>query len=284
MARNNYFKVSSRESDLFEQLVVEQIKIYGFDVHYIFRKFQNLDNLFGEDPVSKFTKSFQVEMFVSNYEFFESQNKLMDKFGINIQDSVNLMVSKKRFSEEAARYGTDTSPQEGDLIYFPEYGGLYEVKYVGSRNSFFAYELSCELFRYSGEQMDTEIKEVDDVETQLVTDVREFTISGVCGSFYEGEKIYQGSCLGSASWTATILNFNSLVNTVQVHTETGTPSTLARLRGEQSNASADYETITTTEKKYINANLDDGGDIEKERAKLDIIDFTDKDPFSEGNY
>jgi hypothetical protein len=225
-----------------------------------------------------------VEMFVSNYEFFESQNKLMDKFGINIQDSVNLMVSKKRFSEEAARYGTDTSPQEGDLIYFPEYGGLYEVKYVGSRNSFFAYELSCELFRYSGEQMDTEIKEVDDVETQLVTNVREFTISGVCGSFYEGEKIYQGSCLGSASWTATILNFNSLVNTVQVHTETGTPSTLARLRGEQSNASADYETITTTEKKYINANLDDGGDIEKERAKLDIIDFTDKDPFSEGNY
>jgi len=284
MARNNYFKVSSRESDLFEQLVVEQIKIYGFDVHYIFRKFQNLDNLFGEDTVSKFDKSFQVEMFVANYEFFETQNKIMDKFGINLQDSVTLMVSKKRFSEEAARYGTDTTPQEGDLIYFPEYGGLYEVKYVGSRNSFFAYELSCELFRYSGEQIDTEIKEVDDIETEIVTAVREFTISGVCGGFYEGEKIYQGSCFGVASWSATILNFNSLVNTIQVHTETGTPSSLLRIKGQQSNASADYETITTTEKKYINANLDDGGDIERERAKLDIIDFTDKDPFSEGNY
>lgn len=284
MARNNYFKVSSRESDLFEQLVVEQIKIYGFDVHYIFRKFQNLDNLFGEDPVSKFTKSFQVEMFVSNYEFFESQNKIMDKFGINLQDAVTLMVSKKRFSEEAARYGTDTSPQEGDLIYFPEYGGLYEVKYVGSRNSFFAYELSCELFRYSGEQINTEIKEVDDIEVEIITDVREFKISGVCGAFYEGEKIYQGSCFGSASWSGTILNFNSLVNTIQVHTETGTPSSLLKLKGEQSNASADYDTIITTEKKYIYANLDDGGDIEKERAKLDIIDFTDKDPFSEGNY
>jgi hypothetical protein len=284
MARNNYFKVSSRESDLFEQLVVEQIKIYGFDVHYIFRKFQNLDNLFGEDPVSKFTKSFQVEMFVSNYEFFESQNKIMDKFGINLQDAVTLMVSKKRFSEEAARYGTDTSPQEGDLIYFPEYGGLYEVKYVGSRNSFFAYELSCELFRYSGEQINTEIKEVDDIEAEIITDVREFKISGVCGAFYEGEKIYQGSCFGSASWSGTILNFNSLVNTIQVHTETGKPSSLLKLKGEQSNASADYDTIITTEKKYIDANLDDGGDIEKERAKLDIIDFTDKDPFSEGNY
>jgi hypothetical protein len=284
MARNNYFKVSSRESDLFEQLVVEQIKIYGFDVHYIFRKFQNLDNLFGEDTISKFEKSFQIEMFVSNYEFFESQNKIMDKFGINLQDSVTLMVSKKRFSEEAARYGTDTAPQEGDLIYFPEYGGLYEVKYVGSRNSFFAYELSCELFRYSGEQINTEIKEVDDIETELVTDVREFTISGVCGSFYEGEKVYQGSCFGAASWSATILNFDSIVNKIQVHTETGTPSSLVRIKGEQSSASADYDTTTTTEKKYIDANLDDGGDIEKERAKLNIIDFTDKDPFSEGNY
>lgn len=284
MARNNYFKVSSRESDLFEQLVVEQIKIYGFDVHYIFRKFQNLDNLFGEDTISKFDRSFQIEMFVSNYEFFETQNKIMDKFGINLQDAVTLMVSKKRFSEEAAKYGTDTKPQEGDLIYFPEYGGLYEVKYVGSRNSFFAYEISCELFRYSGEQIDTEIKEVDDIEQNILTDVREFAISGVCGEFFEGERVYQGICLGSSSWSATILNFNALTNTIQVHTEVGTPTSLSFIRGEKSSAFASYDSLVTTEKKFVNANLDDGGDIEKERASLDIIDFTDKDPFSEGNY
>lgn len=284
MARNNYFKVSSRESDLFEQLVVEQIKIYGFDIHYIFRKFQNLDNLFGEDPVSKFDRSFQIEMFVSNYEFFETQNKIMDKFGINLQDSVTLMVSKKRFSEEAAKYGTDTKPQEGDLIYFPEYGGLYEVKYVGSRNSFFAYEISCELFRYSGEQIDTEIKEVDDVEQNILMDIREFAVSGVCGNFYEGEKVYQGICFGSSSWSATILNFNTLTNTMQVHTETGTPTSLSFIRGQKSNAFASYDSIITTEKKFINANLDDGGVIEEERARLDTIDFSDKDPFSEGNY
>jgi hypothetical protein len=284
MARNNYFKVSSRESDLFEQLVVEQIKIYGFDVHYIFRKFQNLDNLFGEDTISKFDRSFQIEMFVSNYEFFETQNKIMDKFGINLQDSVTLMVSKKRFSEEAAKYGTDTKPQEGDLIYFPEYGGLYEVKYVGSRNSFFAYEISCELFRYSGEQIDTEIKEVDDIEQNILMDVREFAISGVCGEFFEGERVYQGICLGSSSWSATILNFNALTNTIQVHTEVGTPTSLSFIRGEKSSAFASYDSLVTTEKKFVNANLDDGGEIEKERASLDIIDFTDKDPFSEGNY
>jgi hypothetical protein len=286
MARNNYFKVSSRESGLLEDLVIEQIKIYGFDVHYIFRKFQNLDDLFGEDPVSKFDKSFQIEMFVSNYEFFETQNKIMDKFGISLQDSVTLMVSKRRFSEECAKYGTDTKPQEGDLIYFPEYGGLYEIKYIGSRNSYFAYEISCELFRYSGEKIDTEIKEVDDIETNLVLDIRriELAIEGGTGSFFEGEKVYQGSGLSAASWYATIANYDKLTNTIEVHSETGTPSSLVPLRGEKSLAYYFYDSVETTEKKFLDSRGDDTENMEQERAKTDIIDFTDKDPFSEGNY
>jgi hypothetical protein len=286
MARNNYFKVSSRESGLLEDLVIEQIKIYGFDVHYIFRKFQNLDDLFGEDPVSKFDKNFQIEMFVSNYEFFETQNKIMDKFGISLQDSVTLMVSKKRFSEEAAKYGTDTKPQEGDLIYFPEYGGLYEIKYIGSRNSFFAYEISCELFRYSGEKIDTEIKEVDDIETNLVLDIRriELATDGGTGSFFEGEKVYQGSGLSAASWYATIANYDKLTNTIEVHSETGTPSSLIPVKGEKSLAFYFYDVVATTEKKFLDNKGDDTENMEVERAKDNIIDFTDKDPFSEGNF
>ena len=286
MARNNYFKVSSRESGLLEDLVIEQIKIYGFDVHYIFRKFQNLDDLFGEDPVSKFDKSFQIEMFVSNYEFFETQNKIMDKFGISLQDSVTLMVSKKRFAEECAKYGTDTKPQEGDLIYFPEYGGLYEIKYIGSRNSYFAYEISCELFRYSGEKIDTEIKEVDDIETNLVLDIRriELATEGGTGSFFEGEKVYQGSGLSAASWYATIANYDKLTNTIEVHSETGTPSSLIPVKGEKSLAFYFYDVVATTEKKFLDNKGDDTENMEVERAKDNIIDFTDKDPFSEGNF
>jgi hypothetical protein len=283
MARNNYFKVSTRESDLFEQLVTEQVKIYGFDVHYIFRKFQNLDALFGEDPVSKFEKSFQIEMFVSNYEFFETQSKLINKFGIDLQDSVTLMVAKKRFSEEASRYGTTVIPQEGDIIYFPEYGGLYEIKYVGTRNSFFAYELSCELFRYSGEKIDTEINEVDQIETNLVTNIRKFTLSSGA-TLFEGETIYQGLTLGSSTYKAVIVNFNQGDRIVEVRGEVGTPSSLVPLRGLSSDASVYYSTIEDTEKTYLETNADDTDEIELERAALDIIDFSDKDPFSEGNY
>lgn len=284
MARNNYFKVSSRESDLFEQLVVEQIKIYGFDVQYVFRKFQNLDGLFGEDPTSKFEKSFQIEMFVGNYEFFEAQGKIIDKFGINLQDSLTLMVSKKRFTEEAVKYGTDLAPQEGDLIYFPDYGGLYEIKYVGSRNSFFAYELSCELFRYSGEDIDTEIQEVDVIETDLFSPVRRFNLASTGVTFFEGERIYQGASLGSSTYSGFVLNFDSSANTIEVRSQVGTPSSVLPLRGASSDASVFYDTVNLTEKKYAESIGDDTSTIELEKASKDIIDFSDKDPFSEGDY
>jgi len=283
MARNNYFKRSNRESRLFEQLVVEQIKIYGFDVHYIFREFQDLDSLFGEDPVSKFRKSFQVEMFVGNYEFFETQDKILDKFGINLQDSISLLVSKKRFTEETAKYDGETIPKEGDIIYFPEYGGLYEIKYVNSRNSFFAYELSCEKFRYSGEQLDTEIVEVDRIE-EVFDNMREFQLTDIVGKFHEGEVIYQGLTLGSASYFGTIIDYERTTDVIKVAKETGTPSSLVQLKGEKSLATAYYESTEETNEQYINDPFDNTSAIEQEREELDIIDFSDKDPFSEGDY
>lgn len=281
MARNPYFKVSSRESDLFQQLVKEQIQIFGFDVHYIFRKFQNLDSLFGEDPVSKFDKSFQIEMFVSNYEFFEHQNKMIDKFGISLQDTLTLMVSKKRFTEEASKYGTDTAPNEGDIIYFPEYNGLYEIKYVQTRNSFFAYEISCELFRYSGEDLDTKIKEVDLIEGDLLTPVRRFQLDAA-KAFYEGETIYQGSDLASSTYSGVILNQNG--NLLDIRSETGTPNSSLLLKGSVSGMTAAYSSTNITEKNYVDSLNENTGTMELERAVNDIIDFTDKDPFSEGNY
>lgn len=283
MARNNYFKVSSRESNLFEQLVSEQIKIYGFDVHYIFRKFQNLDALFGEDPVSKFSKSFQIEMFVGNYEFFESQNKIIDKFGINLQDSLTLLVSKKRFTEEATKFGTDITPQEGDIVFFPEYGGLYEIKYVGTRNSFFAYELSCELFRYSGEAFDTEIKEVDDVVVDVMVPIQEFTVpDGI--TFFEGERIYQGDTISNNTYAGTIVNFNPLTNKIEVRSHVGTPSASVPLKGLNSGATAIYTGLTLTNKEYIDIETDNTNILELERTTNDIVDFSEVDPFSEGNY
>lgn len=281
MARNPYFKVSSRESDLFQQLVKEQIQIFGFDVHYIFRKFQNLDSLFGEDPVSKFDKSFQIEMFVSNYEFFEHQNKMIDKFGISLQDTLTLMVSKKRFTEEASKYGTDTAPNEGDIIYFPEYNGLYEIKYVQTRNSFFAYEISCELFRYSGEDLDTKIKEVDVIEGDLLTPVRRFQLDAA-KAFYEGETIYQGTDLASSTYSGVILNQNG--NLLDIRSETGTPNSSLLLKGSVSGMTAAYSSTNITEKNYVDSLNENTGTMELERAVNDIIDFTDKDPFSEGNY
>jgi hypothetical protein len=283
MARNPYFKVSFRDSNLLEQLVKEQIQIFGFDVHYIFRKFQNLDALFGEDTISKFEKSFQIEMFVSNYEFYESLGRVIDKFGINLQDSLNLMVAKSRFTEESAKYGTDTIPQEGDLVYFPDYGGLFEIKYVNNRNSFFAYELYCERFRYNAEKLDTEIVEVDAIETNLVKPIRSFTLSaGV--TFQEGETIYQGAAFSSSTYKATVIDYKQQEKTLKVSDEVGTPDILLPLKGGKSGVQTTYTALASTDEKYLDTNADDSHAIERERAAKDIIDFTDKDPFGEGRW
>jgi hypothetical protein len=81
-----------------------------------------------------------------------------------------------------------------------------------------------------------------------------------------------------------VLNFNKDDQVVEVRGEIGTASSILPLRGVSSGASVFYSTIAATEKTYIESGTDDTDEIELERAALDIIDFTDKDPFSEGNY
>jgi hypothetical protein len=196
---------------------------------------------------------------------------------------LTLLVSKKRFTEEATKFGTDITPQEGDIVFFPEYGGLYEIKYVGTRNSFFAYELSCELFRYSGEAFDTEIKEVDDVVVDVMVPIQEFTVpDGI--TFFEGERIYQGDTISNNTYAGTIVNFNPLTNKIEVRSHVGTPSASVPLKGLNSGATAIYTGLTLTNKEYIDIETDNTNILELERTTNDIVDFSEVDPFSEGNY
>ena len=59
-------------------------------------------------------------------------------------------------------------PKEGDLIYFPLGDRLFEIKYVEHEKPFYqlqgkyTYQLTCELFQYENEVIDTGIDEIDD--------------------------------------------------------------------------------------------------------------------------
>ena len=123
MARNLYFSAGARsEQNLYEDLIIESIKIYGQDLYYLPRDLVNVDDVFREDPTSKFNSSYQIEMYVDNVDGFDGEGDLFTKFGVEIRDQVTLTVARRRWEESVLKYDNEIKgirPLEGDLIFTP---------------------------------------------------------------------------------------------------------------------------------------------------------------------
>lgn len=163
---NNYNKT---EQNLIEDLTIEAIKIHGIDVVYIPRNSVTRDDLLGEDSIAKFDSEYTIEMYLETVDGFEGQGDFLSKFGLQIKDTADFVVSKKRFEQVLDGSGLGR-PREGDLIFFPLSKGLFEINFVEHENPFYnlgklhTYKLTCELFTYSQEEFDTGIPEIDRVE------------------------------------------------------------------------------------------------------------------------
>ena len=172
---NVYFTHGTRnEQMLKEDLVIESIRIWGQEFRYIPRKLVSKDNILGEDRLSKFEGSFPIEMYLETIDGFEGQGAFIQKFGLAMEQSATLTVARRRWDQLVGRYGqttVPTRPNEGDLIYFPLTGGLFEIKFVKHQDPFYqlndlaSYKLEVELFQYSSEFIDTGDKQVDAFET-----------------------------------------------------------------------------------------------------------------------
>lgn len=176
MPLNPYFiNGTSSEQRLIQDLVNEQLKMFGQDIIYMPRKFINEKKIIKELLVSKFDDSFYIEAYIATADGFGGQGDILSKFGVRSTDEVTFIISRERYEDFIAPYilGQDdvklaTRPQEGDLIYFPLDNALFEIKYVeGKRpfyqlNNLYVYELKCELFEYEDEIIDTGLVEVDD--------------------------------------------------------------------------------------------------------------------------
>jgi hypothetical protein len=186
MALNPFFlQGSSREQFLVQDLINEQLKIYGIDVYYLPRKFLKTDDILGEVESSKFDDNFIIEAYLDNYEGYAPGSDLMTKFGLRLKNEINLIISRERYEEfispflsaiqEGIDDGSNTDydikllnrPREGDLIYFPLGERLFEIKRVEAEKPFYqlgktyVYELLCELYEYENEDIDTSIEEID---------------------------------------------------------------------------------------------------------------------------
>ena len=177
MALNPFFlQGSPGEQRLIQELINEQLKIYGIEIIYIPRKFVRKQTILKEIQSSKFDDNFLLEAYVNSYEGYSGSGDILTKFGMSLRDDLNLVISKERFEDFIAPFlvliGEDdleltSRPKEGDLIYFPLGQRLFEVKFVEHEKPFYqlgklyVYELQCELFEYEDEVIDTSIEEVD---------------------------------------------------------------------------------------------------------------------------
>ena len=223
---NNSTSIQS-EKNLYSDLVKEAIQIFGHDVYYIDRTTVAIDNVLGEDSLSKFTSQVPIEMYVENAEGgYEGEKELMSQFGLENRNELTLVVHKERFQDLTKQIqiesGTDSTggsillesgtidqsgnsseletittgsdfyiltetdavstdrPYEGDLVYHPILGKIFEVSFVDHDEPFHQldnnpiYKLNCKQFEYSSDALDTGITDIDSIEDTESRNTRDF--------------------------------------------------------------------------------------------------------------
>ena len=156
-----------------ENLVIEALQIYGLDVYYLPRTTRDeVDYLFGEDPLKQYLTAHPIEMYLENVTGFDGEQDFISKFGLEIRDEVTLLVSRLRFRYAVNGY---TKPREGDLIYVPLTTTFFEITHVEKENdqamfytlgrgrggNVYVYALKMKQFYFSNEIIETGIDEID---------------------------------------------------------------------------------------------------------------------------
>ena len=176
MALNPYFtQGTTGEQNLVQDLINEQLKMYGVDIFYLPRKYLTTNSVIREVVQSKFDVAYPLEAYVDNYDEYSGGGNLLSKFGIQSQDEVRLIISRERFEnyitpliQNQDDIKLSTRPKSGDLIWFPLDDRVYEIKDIEYAKPYYqlqdlyVYELYCELFRYEDEVIATGIDEIDD--------------------------------------------------------------------------------------------------------------------------
>lgn len=306
MPRSVYFSERYRpEQNLLEDLLIESMKIIGHDVYYIPRKIVKQDFILNEDVISSFDASFTLEMYVESVDGFEGDGDLMTKFGLEVRDQVTLVCSRRRWNALIGLHGYTNDavrPREGDLIYLPLTGGLFEIKFVEDKSPFFqlggtgdskatipTFKLTCELFEYSGQEIDTGVPEVDIIQVGQTQSARAvldfdgevhdlgetlvFTLpSGVTGEaeLLQYEHTTDGTIANFGTLTFDDGEFHSLtVGTTVEGQTTGTTSTITAIIGLEAGDAALYNNDALTQNSSF------------EIVGNDYIDFSESNPFGD---
>ena len=247
---------SSEEKKLFEDLILEGLKIYGHDVYYLPRTLVNQDLILGEDVASKFNAAYLCEMYMDTTEGFGGEQELISKFGLEIREDSTFTVSKRRWNdlvEDPATLIKADRPNEGDLIYFPLMNSFFEIQFVEDQEPFFqlgnlpVYKLRVTRFEYSSERLDTGVSDIDAAEDKYSLDMLNHQMT------LEAE---EGSLLLENDSASGESNYFLLES---------------------------YE-IQTQSPYADNIDLDNEAGFDTASVSDDILDFTERNPFGEVDF
>jgi len=288
MATNLYFNnvTSHAEQELINDLTSEVIKMHGMDVFYIPRTIVKEDLIMGEDVLSKFTTAYEIEMYLKGTEGFGGEGDLVSKFGLDVRDEVIFTVHKDRFN-----LATDMDkPLEGDLVFLPINKGLFEVKFVEHEQPFYqagknySFDITCELYQYSQEQLETGIVGVDNIEKEQGYTIDLVMTAGGSGSFTADEEVYQGPSLANSTFKGVVVSWNSTTRALRLNDISGSLAAIATT-GETSGAVWSLSSTTDSTGK---ADLDqvlptdpNADNLEFEIEADSILDFSENNPFGD---
>lgn len=297
MATNFYFNnfQSSQEQTLIEDLIIESIKIYGLDVYYLPRTVVGNDAIFREDDVSKFEDAIQLEVYVKNVDGFAGEGDFLSKFGLEIRDEITLTIAKRVYEDEVfyRNFGGDSGrPEEGDLIYFPFNQKLFQIKFVEHEAVFYqmgalqTYDLVCELYEYSDESINTDVAVIDNIEINN-SQTKSIYLTDVTGDFTVGETVSQQ--VSNTTLTAEVV-------TVTANTSASNAYTIELINFK----TTDFDTVEfVANSSVVGATSSANGTVSVvndgtlptssqndtfETEPSGFLDFSELDPFSEGNY
>ena len=303
MPRNVYFSQGNTpEKRLHEDIVIEALKIYGHDVYYIPRKIVNTNAIFNEDALSEFGEAFLIEMYLANVDGFEGDGNLLSRFGVEVRDQAELIISTRRWEELVGRFQSipEVRPQEGDLIYFPLTNGLFEIKFVEDEDPFYqlsgltTFKLSVETFEYGNEALDTGIEAIDSFETQYATQTT-LTLGAGAGAFVVGEDVSQ--TIGSVTVTGEVSsideNFESGTKKINISSQkasdasntlfTVTAGSAGNIIGTKNSPVANYEITSIDGFNSLDDNDPYADNSDFETIGNNFIDFTESNPFGDVN-
>lgn len=214
---NNYPRNITSEQLLIENLVIESIKINGMDVYYMPRmNEENDDILYGENVNKTYTQAYQIEMYLENITGMNGEGDFISKFGLEIRDELELLVSRRRFTQTTQLF----RPREGDLIYVPLVQNFFEITFIEHENNqamfhtlgrgrggnVYLFALKMKQFYFSNEFIKTGIEEIDEQIRDHYPRLR-VALDSPSGRFAIDEQVYIGDSLEEATSIGYVYNY-----------------------------------------------------------------------------